>query len=177
MIDQILNQDWSNPGELLKFLDKNAIKIGQGFFSVVYKIDDETIIKVNSGDYDFGYHRFIEYTKNNLFSCFPIIYELREIDGWYYVISEMLSKYVSDVPDPKELICLRDAMRKQAAKKDINYEEYQIDGEYILKIEYIIDAMKDFNYENCSIDVNTLNVMKRNDDWVLIDPITILKKS
>lgn len=178
MIDQILNTKWKSPKELLSFLDINATKIGQGFFSVVYKIDDKSVIKVNSGDFDEGYYRFIKYAINHPSIHFPKVFQLVEIDHWYFIHTELLSPLDLTPPDPPEIILLRELLRNQITNEHTNFEifeKYKIDCKYRPQINEILDDMSEFDYTGCSIDINLLNIMVRENDWVLVDPITILR--
>ena len=62
LYNRIFKKNWKSSHDLISYLEKKKFnKIGQGWYSTVFSLPNSSyVIKINSGDFDYGYAFYID---------------------------------------------------------------------------------------------------------------------
>ena len=177
MIDYIFSNDWSDINQIVEYLEKNDIKsFSQGFFTKVFLIG-EYVLKVNCGDIDNGFKEYVKYIVKNPSIHAPIIYQYKEINGHYLMLTELLKPMICNV-EPVSITFLRELIKSnlydiENTKLKEKFES-MLSKDELKQVYEIFSFFKDFNNSEMSIDICLENIMVRNNTWVINDPLVQL---
>ena len=179
---RLFSKNWNNPNELITYLeDKGFVKIGQGWYSVVYSLPNSSfVIKINSGDFDYGFCYFINMCIENKINPHLIdIFAYKEYtlyNPFYFVL----------LPKLKELSTFEENANITILRTMCNLYQNKIESydSIISKFPYIDEEFKDLFDLLISIDTTIYkfdicqsNILQDHKNrWVLSDPIHKIKK-
>lgn len=163
-MDNIFHNNWNNIYELKDYVEQYYSPISQGFFTKVYQIDNDKILKINCGDPDIAFNHYYEYFKNKNNIHAPKIFNYKLINDHYYCLTEKLSPFPNFDPEHKGITFLRNFIKGVDNNVELEYTDKD-------QVYEIYDFIKDLDLNGFSIDICQNNIMLRDGIWILNDPI------
>lgn len=169
--NKLFLKNWDTPQLLISFLESKGFKeIGRGWYSVVYSLPNSSyVIKINSGDFDYGYAYFID-------MCIKNKDNIHLIDIQKYKEYSLVNNPFYFVLLPK-LIKIYDSMDSNVSTLD-KLCHGEIDIENVSKnISDMYLLLNSIDKERYMYDICSSNIMLDNKgNYVLTDPIRKIKK-
>ena len=178
MFEEIFSLD--SIQEVLMFLENNGIvSLAQGYFTKVYQINDK-ILKVNCEDPDYGFMRYHDYFIEHPSIHSPECYQYKVIDDHYLMLTDILEPFPFSFPENSAVVFLRELVEEHLYDSNQDYDDivktyHSIDTDTKEQVFGIFNFLRDFKDSDYSIDICSVNLMLKENIWILNDPFVLIK--
>lgn len=178
IIQEIFSQETIN--DVLNLLDKNGIvSLNQGFFTKVFRVGDK-ILKVNCGDPDYGFMRYHDYFIEHPSIHSPECYQYKVINDHYLMLTDILKPFPYSFPENNGISFLRELVEEHLYDhnqdhRDIIKTYKDLDINTTEQVFGIFNFLKDFKDNDYNIDICSVNLMLKENIWILNDPFVLIK--
>lgn len=185
----IKNNDWKLPKNLADWLyENNFEKIGRGLFSSVFASQTENfVVKVNRGNIDESYIKFVEFCQKNNSPHLPKMGKIKKYDNFYIIFVEKLKpmedffgmgemstwkffNYCIDIINSTNDDEFKKEKIKEAFNKRTNYSLNENILEQIFEISFLMSKFLKELPDRNMLDLHSGNIMLRGNNLVVIDP-------